>query len=109
MGSVHTVWTEFTEARLKTAASVRTGVPQAQHNYAAMSAEELSKRRWAVLTNEAKLAQARAQLTLLKAGAWKPDLDIAKTQVGAAETQVKQTETDLERLTVRALVSGQIL
>jgi multidrug efflux pump subunit AcrA (membrane-fusion protein) len=75
----------------------------------AMSAEDLSKRRWAVLTNEAKLAQARAQLTLLKAGAWKPDIDIARAQVAAAEAQVKQTETDVERLTVRALVSGQIL
>jgi len=75
----------------------------------AMSAEEISKRRWAVLTNEAKLAHARAQLALLKAGAWKPDIDIAKAQVVAAEAQVKQTETDLERLTVRALVSGQVL
>jgi HlyD family secretion protein len=75
----------------------------------AMSVEEISKRRWAVLTNEAKLAQARAQLALLKAGAWKPDIDIAKAQVVAAEAQVKQTETDIERLTIRALVSGQIL
>jgi multidrug efflux pump subunit AcrA (membrane-fusion protein) len=62
-----------------------------------------------VLTNEAKLAQARAQLALIKAGAWKPDIDIAKAQVAAAEDQLKQTETDIERLTVRALVSGQIL
>jgi multidrug resistance efflux pump len=75
----------------------------------AMSTEEFSRRRWAVLTNEARLAQARAQLALLKAGAWKPDLDIARAQVAAAEAQVRQTETDLERLTVRALVSGQVL
>jgi HlyD family secretion protein len=75
----------------------------------AMSVEEISKRRWAVLANEAKLAQARAQLALIKAGVWKPDLDIAKAQVAAAEAQVRQTETDIERLTVRALVSGQVL
>ena len=75
----------------------------------AMSVEEISKRRWAVLANEAKLAQARAQLALIKAGAWKPDLDVAKAQVAAAEAQVRQTETDIERLTVRALVSGQVL
>src|SRR5262245_61051146 len=56
-----------------------------------------------------QLAQARAQLALIKAGAWKPDLDIAKAQVAAAEAQVRQTGTDLERLTVRALVSGQVL
>jgi hypothetical protein len=41
MGNVHTIWREFAEDRLKTAASVRTGIPQAQHNYAAMSADEL--------------------------------------------------------------------
>jgi HlyD family secretion protein len=75
----------------------------------AMSAEDISKRRWAVMTNEARLAQARAQLALIKAGAWKPDIDIAKAQVAAAEDLVKQTATDIERLTVRALMSGQIL
>jgi hypothetical protein len=41
MGSIHTVWREFVEARLKTAESVRTGIPQARHNYAAMSEDEL--------------------------------------------------------------------
>jgi HlyD family secretion protein len=75
----------------------------------AMSVEEISKRRWAVLANEAKLAHARAQLALIKAGAWKPDLDIAKAQVAAAEAQLTQTKTEIERLTVRALVSGQVL
>jgi HlyD family secretion protein len=75
----------------------------------AMSAEDLSKRRWAVVTNDAKLAQARAQLALRKAGAWKPDVDIARAQVVTAEAQLKQTEIDIARLTLRALVSGQIL
>jgi multidrug efflux pump subunit AcrA (membrane-fusion protein) len=75
----------------------------------AMSVEEIAKRRWAVLANEAKLAQARAQLARIKAGAWKPDLDIAKAQVAAAEAQVTQTKTEIERLTVRALMSGQVL
>ena len=37
MGSVHTIWTELAEARLKTAESIRTGVPQAQHDYSAMA------------------------------------------------------------------------
>jgi hypothetical protein len=41
MGSVHTVWREFAEAKLQTAESVRTGIPQAQHDYAAMSPDEL--------------------------------------------------------------------
>jgi HlyD family secretion protein len=58
---------------------------------------------------DAKLAQARAQLTLLKAGAWKPDVDVARAEVAAAEAQVQATQTELERLTVRALVHGQVL
>jgi hypothetical protein len=40
-GSDHTLLREFVEAWLKTAESVRTGVPQAQHNYAAMREDEL--------------------------------------------------------------------
>ena len=34
---------------------------------------------------------------------------MAKAEVAAAEAQVKATETDIERLTIRALVPGQIL
>jgi hypothetical protein len=41
MGSNHTFWRELAEGWLMTAESVRSGVPQAQHNYAAMSEDEL--------------------------------------------------------------------
>jgi hypothetical protein len=41
VGSAHTIWEEFAVARLQTAKSVRTGIPQAQHNYAAMREDEL--------------------------------------------------------------------
>ena len=41
MGSVHTLWSEFGYAGLTVAESVRTGIPQAQHDYGAMSEEEL--------------------------------------------------------------------
>jgi multidrug resistance efflux pump len=75
----------------------------------ALSMAERERRRWAMLVDEAKLAEARAHLALLRAGAWQPDLEIAQAQVAMAEAQVKQTETELERLTVRAPVSGQIL
>jgi multidrug efflux pump subunit AcrA (membrane-fusion protein) len=75
----------------------------------AISEEELWRRRYAVQVADAKLAQARAQLTLLKAGSWKPDLDVARAEVAAAEAQVMATQTDLDRLTIRALVQGQVL
>src|SRR4051812_42669962 len=41
MGSTHTFWAESGAAGMKTAESVRTGIPQAQHDYRAMSADEL--------------------------------------------------------------------
>jgi HlyD family secretion protein len=75
----------------------------------AISEEELWRRRYAVQVADAKLAQARAQLTLLKAGSWKPDIDVARAEVAAAEAQVQATQTDLERLTIRALIHGQVL
>jgi HlyD family secretion protein len=75
----------------------------------AVSQDELFRRRFAVLAAQHRLREAEAQLTLLKAGAWKPDIDIAKAQVAAAEAQAKATETDIERLTVRAPVAGEIM
>jgi HlyD family secretion protein len=75
----------------------------------AISEDQILRRRYAVQMAEARLAQARAQLALLKAGSWKPDIEVAKAEVAAAEAQVKATETDIERLTIRALVPGQVL
>ena len=75
----------------------------------AISEDQPLRRRYAVQVAEAKLAQARAQLALLKAGTWKPDIEVAKAEVAAAEAQVQATETDIERLTTRALVPGQVL
>jgi HlyD family secretion protein len=75
----------------------------------AISQDDLNRRRFAVQEAAAKLAEQRAQLVLLKAGSWKPDTDIARAEMAAAEAQVKAAETDLERLTVRAPVDGQVL
>jgi SAM-dependent methyltransferase len=41
MGSVHELWADMWRAELRTARSVRSGKPQAAHNFAAMSADEL--------------------------------------------------------------------
>jgi HlyD family secretion protein len=75
----------------------------------AISAEELSRRRFAVMAAQSKLKAAESDLTLLKAGAWKPDLAIAQANVASAEAQVKATETDIDRLTVRAPVDATVL
>ena len=75
----------------------------------AISEQELRQARFAVDAGEAKLHEAQAQLKLMKAGAWKQDIDVAEAQVAAAEAQVAAVETELDRLTVRAPIDGEVL
>ncbi|MBI4378714.1 MAG: biotin/lipoyl-binding protein [Nitrospinae bacterium] len=75
----------------------------------AISIDELNRRRYAVQAAEARLNEMKAQLMLLRAGAWKSDIEVAKAEVFSAEAQVKAAETNIERLTVRAPVDGEIL
>ena len=75
----------------------------------AVSEQETRRRRFNVTSAEARAAQSRADLALLDAGTWKPDLDIAATQVDAARSEVAQIETEIERRIARAPVDGMIL
>ena len=47
--------------------------------------------------------------TLLKAGAWQPDVEIAKAAVGEAQAQIEEVQTEIERATVVAPTDGVIL
>jgi multidrug resistance efflux pump len=78
-------------------------------NKGAMSDEEVIQRRLALEVSNQQLTQANADDDLLKAGAWKPDKDIAAAQVLQMRAQVEQTKTELERLIVRAPVDGDVL
>jgi HlyD family secretion protein len=75
----------------------------------AISIEDLNKRRFAVHVAEARLAQARADLRLLEAGTWKPDLEVAQAAVFRAESEVQAAKVEIERLTVAAPVDGEVL
>jgi HlyD family secretion protein len=75
----------------------------------AISEEELQRRRFASQAASAKLKQARAELALLRAGSWEPDIKVARAEVLLAESQYKRVQTDIERLTVRAPIAGEIL
>jgi HlyD family secretion protein len=57
----------------------------------------------------AQLDLARANLALLKAGAWEPDKAIAAATVEQARAQLLQVQTMLALLQVRAPVDGTIL
>jgi multidrug resistance efflux pump len=63
----------------------------------------------AARTALAQLELARANLALLKAGAWEPDLAIARANVEQAKAQVAQVQTALDLLLIRAPVDGTVL
>lgn len=75
----------------------------------AVKKEDVLRRRLAYQAAQARLAQAEKDLALLRAGAWGPDLAIARTQVAQAEAAVRQDEVNIERLTMRAPMDGVIL
>ena len=75
----------------------------------AVKKEDVLRRQQNYNAAKARLAQAEKDLALTKAGAWGPDLAIARTQVAQAEAAVRQDEVNIERLTTRAPIDGTIL
>jgi HlyD family secretion protein len=71
--------------------------------------EELTQRRLNYEEADQKLAQAKSELDLLKAGAWKPEIEIAKAAIAVAEAQVQQTQTEIARALVTAPDDGEVL
>ncbi|HTI51542.1 MAG TPA: HlyD family efflux transporter periplasmic adaptor subunit [Planctomycetaceae bacterium] len=74
-----------------------------------ISEEDYAMRRQALAVARQQLAKAKADDDLLRAGAWEPDKIVARAAVAQARSQVEQTRTELERLTVNAPVAGQVL
>lgn len=74
-----------------------------------MSAEDLTIREQAYQVALERHAKAEADLALLMAGAWQPDLAVARAAVHQAKARVTHGEVQLERLWTRAPVDGQVL
>jgi HlyD family secretion protein len=75
----------------------------------AISQEDLNRRRFAMQAADARLASARASLNLLQAGSWKADIEVARAELSRAEAEVEAARVEIDRLVVRAPVSGDIL
>ncbi|HYZ87337.1 MAG TPA: efflux RND transporter periplasmic adaptor subunit [Bryobacteraceae bacterium] len=75
----------------------------------AIREEDLQKRLRAVDSSKAKLEEAEAALRLLKAGTWKPDLEVARQEVAEGEQRVQRIRADIARLTITAPIDGVIL
>jgi HlyD family secretion protein len=75
----------------------------------AVSIEDINKRRYAVAIAQARLTRAKADLALLKAGSWQPDTEVAKAALERTRAELEAARIEMERLTVRAPVEGQVL
>ncbi len=64
--------------------------------------ETFDARQTAMDAAKAQLQQAEANLALTRAGAWQPDILVARATLAQAETQCAQTRTELDRLRVAA-------
>ena len=90
-------------------ANVQLQLIESVRDKRAIRDEDLRRRRIAAKTAEARLDQAKADLALLKAGAWQPDIDIARAEVNEAQHQVDRVQADVDRTIVTAPISGEIL
>jgi multidrug resistance efflux pump len=75
----------------------------------AVSREEANQKVITLEMAKHQKEQAKAELELLKAGAWRADIEVSKATVALAEAQINQTKTEIERATVRAPIDGQVL
>ena len=75
----------------------------------AISEEEFIERKQSAVQARERYNRAVADYKLLKAGSWELDRQVAQSAIDRAQSQVNQTQTELDRLVVRALVDGEVL
>jgi len=90
-------------------AQVQLNVIEKVKDRRAIREEDLLRRRLTVNAAQSRLEQAQAELALLKAGAWQPDVEVARSQIAEAQSQVARVEADLQRLVITAPIDGEIL
>ena len=73
------------------------------------TAEDLVTREQSYRAVRAQLERYRADLEMVKSGAWEYDKQVSRAELVQAQAQVEQVETEIERLVVRALVPGEVL
>ncbi len=74
-----------------------------------MPEEEFLERKLSAIQARERFNRATAEYDLLKAGAWEPDKRVTQAKVEEAQAQLKETQTSLDRLVIRALVDGEVL
>jgi multidrug resistance efflux pump len=74
-----------------------------------VAASDFDKDRYAFEAAKAVYGKAKADLERTLAGTWKEDLEVAKAAVLMAQSQIESIKINLDRLTVRAPMEGEIL
>jgi len=75
----------------------------------AIPEEDFIQRKQSAMQARERYNRAVANYNLLKAGSWEYDQRVAQSAVERVRAQLQQTETELDRLIVRALVDGEVL
>jgi multidrug resistance efflux pump len=75
----------------------------------AISVDEVNQARNTVKQREAAASYQRAELERLKTGTWAPDIHVQQASVEQARAQVIEARQELERLTVRAPLNGEVM
>jgi multidrug resistance efflux pump len=96
-------------AKAKLADAEDRAVRAEQLASAAISREEVTQRRYAYQAAKYAAEQAEKELDRMKAGAWQPDLAVARSAVEVAKANIAMVETEIERCLVRAPVEAEIL
>lgn len=74
-----------------------------------VSAEDFVQKQQSYVGAKAMLQQAEAEDAKLKAGAWAEDIAVAKAQAERMKALVEQTRVEIDRLQVKAPITGTIL
>jgi HlyD family secretion protein len=96
------------------AASAASTLDQYERAKRLVETETLAREEYVIRQQAYELAvqdrtRAQAEYELLKAGAWKPDIEVAKAAVIEARAQIEQVKTEIDRATVAAPVDGVVL
>ncbi len=65
--------------------------------------------RFAADEAHASLLKAEAELYRIRKGTWEEDIQVARSAVEQAQAELERVNTDLDRLTVKALADGRVL
>lgn len=75
----------------------------------AMSQEEVKRRQYGADFAEAKLKAAQAEFDKINAGAWLPDLEIARLQVKQAGANLQLAKANIQRTIIQSPIDATVL